>query len=80
MHKGVDDRLISMAEPYSGQPPTILVLGRLEAYKNVGRVLAAFATLERPAQMVIIGDGIERQRRQAKAIPFGDDVKGLRPN
>jgi glycosyltransferase involved in cell wall biosynthesis len=77
VHNGVDEQLIRAAEPYPNEPPTILVLGRLEAYKHVGRALAAFAALDPPAQMVIVGDGTERQRLQAQAIPFGGRVRIL---
>jgi glycosyltransferase involved in cell wall biosynthesis len=57
---GVDASSIQAAVPHPDQPPTVLVLGRLERYKRVDRVVAAFLRGSVPGQLVIIGDGSAR--------------------
>jgi glycosyltransferase involved in cell wall biosynthesis len=51
------------AGPLAGLPrPRVVFLGRLHAQKNVDLLLRAAALLRLPAQVVIAGDGPERQR------------------
>ncbi len=61
VHNGADTNAIVAAEPWPDEPSTVLVLGRLAAYKHVDRTLAAFAEIDDPrAQLVVLGDGPER--------------------
>ncbi|WP_205747065.1 glycosyltransferase [Deinococcus sp. KSM4-11] len=61
-----------------GQPPVILGAGRLEYQKNFPSLLRAFAQLrrERPARLVILGEGSEAASLAALALELGveDDV------
>ncbi len=56
---GVDRTAIRSADPFPDQPPTALVVGRLEPYKQVDVVIRAFADLPSPAQLVVVGTGSE---------------------
>lgn len=56
---GVDRAAIRAAEPFSGEPPTALVVGRLEPYKHVDAVIAAMSGLPAEAQLVVVGVGSE---------------------
>ncbi len=67
VHNAVDGRRIQRAKPWPAQPPTILVLGRLESYKRVDAVIDAFAHVPPPAQLVIVGDGPDRLRLEQRA-------------
>ena len=42
--------------------PTVLVVGRLEQYKNVNLVIDAFRHLSFPATLVVVGQGPDRER------------------
>jgi len=61
-----------------GQPPVILAVGRLAAQKDYPTLLAAFARLraERPARLVILGEGSlgPELQRQIDAAGLSDDV------
>ena len=74
---GVDRATIRAAEPFPGQPPTVLVVGRLEPYKHVDTVLRAFAALPATAQLVVIGTGSESDalRRMVDRLGLGSRVR-----
>jgi glycosyltransferase involved in cell wall biosynthesis len=55
--KGVDLAPIQAAKPFSGQPSTVLSVGRLERYQRVDRAIAAMAGLDPSCRLVVIGDG-----------------------
>lgn len=57
---GIDRDRLAAAEPFADQPPTAVVLGRLEPYKGVDRIVRAFAEVPAPAQLVILGAGSQR--------------------
>ena len=54
---GVAVRTLQLAEPFDGEPPTVLSVGRVEGYKGIDRVIASFADLPGEARLVVIGDG-----------------------
>ncbi len=54
---GVAVPTLQLAEPFDGEPPTVLSVGRVEGYKGVDRVVAAFADVPGEARLVVIGDG-----------------------
>lgn len=74
VHNGVDLESIASARPWPDEPPTALVLGRLEAYKNVDRTIHAFGDAPASAQLIIIGDGPDRRRLETLA---GERVRFL---
>jgi glycosyltransferase involved in cell wall biosynthesis len=47
--------------------PTVLVVGRLERYKNVDLVINAFRQLSFPAALVVVGQGPDRERLERHA-------------
>jgi glycosyltransferase involved in cell wall biosynthesis len=57
--------------------PVVLVIGRLERYKNVDLIIKAFGELPGPARLVIVGDGPDRPRleRYRQAGPAGHPVQ-----
>jgi glycosyltransferase involved in cell wall biosynthesis len=59
-------------------PPVILGVGRLSRQKNFPLLLEAFARVrhDRPARLVILGDGEQRSELEAQAVALGvaDDV------
>ena len=57
IHNGADTADIHAAAAFEGEPPTVLIMGRLERYKNIPQVLQAFDGLEDDAQLIITGDG-----------------------
>jgi len=57
---GTDASTIRSAEPYLAEPPTVVCVGRLEPYKHVDDVVRAFSAVPSPAQLVIVGDGSQR--------------------
>ena len=67
VHNAVDTVGIHAAQPYPDQPPTALVLGRLEAYKRVDQVIAAFHAQSGPGRLLVVGDGPERERLRTLA-------------
>lgn len=70
----VDRAVLRSALPLEGQPPTILSVGRLEPYKRVDRLIAAFAALAdrgSPGQLVVIGAGPDRSRLEELARRSG---------
>ena len=66
---GVDDHRLATAAPWPDEPPTLLVAGRLEPYKRVDRVIAAFERLAPAGRLVVVGDGPDRDRLEALAGP-----------
>ncbi len=62
----------------AGGPPNIVAVGRLAGQKDYGTLLDAFALLrrERHARLVILGEGNERPKLEAKLarLGLGDDV------
>jgi glycosyltransferase involved in cell wall biosynthesis len=56
-----------------GSAPVILGVGRLEAQKRFDLLIEAFALLrkERPARLLILGEGSERSRLAARAAGLG---------
>jgi len=71
---------VSLEHPWfqPGQPPVILGVGSLEPRKDFATLVRAFAQVrrERPARLVILGRGRERERLLALAGELGvrDDV------
>jgi glycosyltransferase involved in cell wall biosynthesis len=68
---GVDTRAIRSAEPYAGEPPTVLSLGRLEPYKGVAGLLRAGPALPPDTQLVVIGEGSQREELEKLAVELG---------
>jgi len=68
---GVDDADFGSAVALPVAEPVVLVAGRLEAYKGVDVVLAAFGSLAGPARLVVVGDGPERSRLERQAVAAG---------
>jgi glycosyltransferase involved in cell wall biosynthesis len=77
VHNGVDSTAIAAAEPLSKEPQTVLVLGRLEAYKHVDLVIDAVARLARPVQLIVIGAGPDRERLETIAHRIDARVRFL---
>jgi glycosyltransferase involved in cell wall biosynthesis len=67
----VDVDAVRAARALVGELPTVLSVGRLEAYKRVDRLIRAFGALARatarPRQLVVIGTGPDRARLEALA-------------
>lgn len=61
---GVDDAFLALrpAGPATGRPLRVLFVGRLDAQKNIPRLLRAVSQLTEPVEVVIVGDGEERRR------------------
>jgi len=76
---GIDVDLIRQAEPFDVDRPIVLLVGRLEAYKNIDRAVEAFAICDCDADMVIIGSGPERGRiiDLANELGIGSRVRML---
>ena len=64
---GVDASRIDGAVPWPDEPPALLVVGRLEPYKRVDRVITAFGRLASVGQLVVVGDGPDRGRLEQLA-------------
>jgi glycosyltransferase involved in cell wall biosynthesis len=58
----VDASALAAAEPWPEQPETVLSVGRLEPYKRIDRLLAAFRLIPPQVRLVVIGDGPDRER------------------
>src|SRR5437879_13689633 len=79
---GVDSELLSR---YSWSPPTsprILFVGRLEKYKNVDKILTAFAVLKEKhssLKLTIVGRGPVKEEllSQAGQLKLGSSVEWL---
>jgi glycosyltransferase involved in cell wall biosynthesis len=68
---GVDAAAVRAAAPYAGVPPTVLSLGRLEPYKGVATLLRAVPALPAEAQVVVIGQGSQRDELEKLAGELG---------
>ncbi|MCU1698393.1 MAG: glycosyltransferase family 1 protein, partial [Mycobacterium sp.] len=62
---GIDASTIRSAPPIPGQPPTVVCVGRLEPYKRTDEVIRAFSQVPAPTQLVVIGDGTQRDELAA---------------
>ena len=51
--------------------PLVLVVGRLERYKNVDLIINSFRALPSPATLVVVGDGPDRARLERRAAEPG---------
>ncbi|MET3806424.1 glycosyltransferase involved in cell wall biosynthesis [Nakamurella sp. UYEF19] len=76
---GIDTRALSTAAPFDGEPPTVLSIGRLEEYKGVAGLLRAFGSVPHPAQLVIVGEGSQREslEKLCSEIGLADRVRFL---
>ncbi|MCS7003391.1 MAG: glycosyltransferase family 4 protein, partial [Dehalococcoidia bacterium] len=75
-HDGVDTSVFWPAEQPPPRPPFIIVYaGRLVPAKGVDTLVHALALLPDEAQLVVAGDGPERQRLQDLAAPLGDRAR-----
>jgi glycosyltransferase involved in cell wall biosynthesis len=79
IHNGADVADIAAAAGRPAEAPTVLVLGRLESYKRVDRTIEAFARTRAGGQLVIIGDGPDRDRltRLARQSCRAPDIRFL---
>jgi glycosyltransferase involved in cell wall biosynthesis len=68
---GIDASTIRSALPIMGEPPTVICVGRLEPYKHLDRVVQAFEQVPAPAQLVIIGDGSQRDELTKLSADLG---------
>ncbi len=73
---GIDPHRFSAAEPMPlkpGEGPVIGTIAALRPEKNIARLLHAFAALraQRPARLLIVGDGPERAGLEALAETLG---------
>jgi phosphatidylinositol alpha-mannosyltransferase len=76
LFNGVDMERFVRAEPTPSDRPTVLFLGRHETRKGLGVLLDAFAKLERPAVLWVVGDGPQSEV-QRRRHPESDRVKWL---
>ncbi|MEC3980061.1 glycosyltransferase family 4 protein [Amycolatopsis sp. H20-H5] len=78
---GVNLAAIRAAEPFPGQPRTILSLGRLEPYKRVAVLLHALPDLPSDAQLVVVGDGsqLDELRKLTRELGIADRVRFTGP-
>jgi glycosyltransferase involved in cell wall biosynthesis len=76
---GVDTAAVRSARPFAGQRRTILSLGRLERYKRVDVVLRALPAIHEDVQLVVVGEGSQREglRALAAQLGVGDRVRFL---
>jgi glycosyltransferase involved in cell wall biosynthesis len=54
---GIDIEGIRQAAPFQRDRPVVLVIGRLEPHKHIGRAVEAFAACDTDADLVIVGTG-----------------------
>jgi len=73
---GVDRDAIEAATPFPNDRAVVLVVGRLESYKQVDRVLRSVSHLSENVQLVIVGDGPVRSslERLAREVGVTDRV------
>jgi glycosyltransferase involved in cell wall biosynthesis len=55
----------------SDAPPVLVSIGRLAPQKDYGTLLRAFAQLQRPARLIILGEGPERPMLESLARELG---------
>ena len=75
---GVDAAALRRAEPFPITTPVVLVLGRVERYKRVDRVIKAMALVRQPAQLVVVGDGEARSALERLATELGVGASTVR--
>lgn len=56
-----------------GQPLHVLFVGRLDAQKNIPRLLRAVAQVTEPVEVVVVGDGDQRERCESIRDQLGVD-------
>lgn len=66
MGNGIDAEPFAKATPWPTEEPTIVFVGRHEARKGLGVLLAALAHLPRQVRIWVVGDGPETHRLQAE--------------
>jgi phosphatidylinositol alpha-mannosyltransferase len=76
LYNGVDLERFATVEPVVSDRPTVLFLGRHEVRKGLSVLLDAFAMVERPAVLWVIGDGPQSEV-QRRRHPESDRVKWL---
>jgi glycosyltransferase involved in cell wall biosynthesis len=76
---GVDQEALNSARPFEEQCTVVLSAGRLEAYKQVDRTIAALARLPQTFVLRITGDGSARGEleRLASSLGLADRVRFL---
>lgn len=67
VENGVDLSLWTPQETRRDAPPVFAYVGRLVWWKAVELLIEAFSRMDRPARLVIVGDGPERARLEALA-------------
>lgn len=77
IRNAVDVKDLHSAQPFTDERPTVVVLGRLENYKRVDLAIRAFSACSTDGQLVVIGDGPERDnlRRLASRVPRSADIR-----
>jgi glycosyltransferase involved in cell wall biosynthesis len=70
VHNGIDGGLFDISVPESADP-LFVVLGRLAPNKGINRVLDAWARVHPVVggRLVVVGEGPERKRLEARALP-----------
>jgi glycosyltransferase involved in cell wall biosynthesis len=69
---GADPKLPTLGEDeVVAEEPMVLVVGRLERYKNIDLVIDAFRALPRETTLVVVGDGPDRARLERHALATG---------
>ncbi len=74
---GVDLDLWTLPRVDRETPPLFMFVGRLIRLKAVDILIDAFAKLEAPARLVIIGDGPERGRLEAQAARVRNSAQAI---
>ncbi len=74
---GVDRDAIEAAVPLPHGRAVVLVVGRLEAYKQVDRVLRSTSHLPEEVQLVIVGDGSVRSDLERLALEVGGPNRAI---
>jgi phosphatidylinositol alpha-mannosyltransferase len=72
---GIEERFFMPAREPGPGPLRLLFVGRLEAQKNVARLLAAVSKVEASVRLRVVGDGDERGALEAQARELGLDVQ-----
>jgi glycosyltransferase involved in cell wall biosynthesis len=61
--------------PFETTRPVVLAVCRLEAYKGVDTLIAASQQWRSPSELVIVGDGVERDRLETLAAASGGSAR-----
>ena len=72
---GVEERYFAAADRAQDGPLRLLFVGRLDAQKNVARLLDAMSLLRAPVRLCLVGDGELRGELEARAARLGLDVR-----